>query len=322
MRTVLADLPRGEVVVGALPFERADTWLGRGTRTRPGRRRSDRPALVGIAEEPGSIYQAQVRAALHRIERVGDLQKVVLSRRIRLDFDAAVDRSAVLAALVAKHPTAWSFSVGLGGGSGQSGWVGASPELLLRKRGRTVESVPLAGTAARGPGRRADRAARDALTTSAKDRREHGWVVQAIADTLAPHCRRLAVPEAPTPMAAGRLWHLGTRIVGELRDPDVSSLALADQLHPTPALGGWPRATAQQAVAEIEGRPRGLYGGAVGWCDATGDGTWVVAIRCAEVTGSSMWAHAGAGIVTGSDPAAELAETAAKLGTMTTAVGG
>jgi isochorismate synthase len=318
---VLTDLPPGHLVVGALPFERTEAWLGRGPRTDPGlRRRTSRPTLLGIAEEPGSTFQRQVRVALDRIERVGDLQKVVLSRRIRLDFDRALDRSVLLATLTAQHPTAWSFGLAIADQNGGASWVGASPELLLRKRGRSIESVPLAGSAARPADRRADDRVRDALVTSTKDRREHAWVVEAIADTLAPYCRWLQVPCRPKPMSAGRLWHLGSRIVGELRDPDMSSIALVDQLHPTPALGGWPKTSALQAIAEIEGRPRGLYGGAVGWCDANGDGTWAVAIRCARVADRSMWAQAVAGIVAGSDPVAELAETTAKLGTILAAV--
>lgn len=317
-----ADLHERELVVGALPFERSNAWLGRGTPADPDRPpRWVAPAPVRIVEEPGGRYRHQVRAALDRIENVGDLQKVVLSRRIRIDFDHAPARPSLLAALARKHPTAWSFSLALAGADGAAGWLGASPELLLRKRGRSVMSIPLAGSAARPPDGPADDRVRDTLVTSGKDRREHAWVVQAIADTLTPLCRRLTVPAEPTPMAAGRLWHLGSRIVGELRDPELSSLAIVDRLHPTPALGGWPRAIAQQAIEEIEGRSRGLYGGAVGWCRADGDGTWVVAIRCARLAGRSMWAQAGAGIVAGSDPAAELAETDAKLGTILAAVG-
>ncbi len=337
----LADAPPDHRVVGALPFEPDDAWLGCGPAVRPHLPSPvlstvEQPAVRCVIQEPGAAFRRRVRAALHRIVQVGDLQKVVLSRGVRIDFERAPDAGAVLGALIARHPTAWSFSVRLGGSRHENGdqhdgsrhendaptsWIGASPELLLRKRGRSVSSVPLAGSAARHPNRRMDDEVRRALAASTKDRREHALVVEAIADTLAPHCTRLRVPPEPTPMPAGSLWHLGTSIVGELRDPNLSSLALADELHPTPALGGWPRAAARQAITDLEDEPRGLYGGAVGWCDATGDGTWVVAIRCARLTGRTLWARAGAGIVDGSDPEAELAETNAKLGTVLAAVG-
>ena len=332
VRAALGRVPEGFRAVGALPFESdAPAALGIGrvsSATNPtqltiGRTTTAHPRLLDVQEQPtGAGYRGLVERALRRIADNPGLHKVVLSRSVALEFDRAVDADALLGRLRAAHPAAWVFGATLHAPQRPAArWLGATPELLLSRRGRTVRSFPLAGTSRRRTDPIADTGARTALTVSAKDGREHAVVVEAIADTLAPFCRGLIVPRVPSPVSAGGLWHLGTAITGELRDPAVSSLHLAQLLHPTPALGGWPRREAQHLISELEGRPRGFYGGAIGWCDASGDGTWVVSIRCCEVAGSTVRAQAGAGIVLGSDPAAELAETTAKLGTVLAGLG-
>jgi isochorismate synthase len=184
-----------------------------------------------------------------------------------------------------------------------------------------VHSHPLAGSARRLPDAGEDREAADRLRTSDKNRREHAMVVEAIFDVLAPYCRDLSAPPAPELVSTSTLWHLATPIRGTLRDPSVSSLELACALHPTPAVCGLPRAAAAEAIRMIEPFDRGFYSGAVGWCDGNGDGEWHVTIRCAEIAGSTARLYAGAGIVAGSDPDEEVAETATKFMALLGALG-
>ncbi|HEY1178918.1 MAG TPA: isochorismate synthase, partial [Phytomonospora sp.] len=199
--------------------------------------------------------------------------------------------------------------------------VGASPELLVRRRGRVVTAHPLAGSRPRtgNPGR--DAAATAELLACDKDRREHAFVVDAIAAALAPYCANVDAPATPGVTATGAMLHLGTLITGELRDEGVSALELACALHPTPAVCGTPTAHARELIGRVEGFERGFYAGMVGWTDRSGDGEWAVAIRCAEVDGDRLRLYAGAGIVPGSQPRAELAETRAKFRTLLGALG-
>jgi isochorismate synthase len=146
-------------------------------------------------------------------------------------------------------------------------------------------------------------------------------VTDAVRASLRPLCKKLTASVPPRLIATATMWHLQTEIVGELTDPSTSSLQLALALHPTPAVCGVPTARARAAIGELEGFDRDFYAGVVGWCDRSGDGEWVVAIRCAEVRPDSLRLYSGAGIVAGSVPAAELAETSAKFRTMLEAIG-
>ncbi|NUP81508.1 MAG: isochorismate synthase, partial [Nonomuraea sp.] len=166
-----------------------------------------------------------------------------------------------------------------------------------------------------------DRRRAAALAASAKDLREHRLVVADVADALAPYCAGLRVPATPELTSTEAMWHLSTRITGTLRDPDVRALTLAAALHPTPAVCGTPEPGARRVIEALEPFDRGFYAGLAGWTDAAGDGEWAVAIRCAEVAEHTLRLYAGAGIVTGSDPDAELAETSAKFRTMLRALG-
>lgn len=199
--------------------------------------------------------------------------------------------------------------------------MGGTPELLLDKRGAEILSHPLAGSARRSTDAREDRAAAEALAGSEKDQREHALVVEFILDTLAPLCRTLGAPEGTCITSTGSMWHLGTRIAGRLRDKDQPAPVLAACLHPTPAVCGLPRDPAAELIRQLEPVQRDFYAGAVGWCDARGDGAWHVAIRCAELQGTHARLYAGAGIVPGSDPDSETRETGAKFGAMLSAFG-
>jgi len=322
-------------LVGALPFDRgapchllAPASLAEGPAVDPWLRRMAEGAAPGAAwaleaRPPRAHYEAAVARCLQRLD--GDLRKVVLARTLRAHSPAPVNPWQ-LALRLAADPQVLRYVVPLPVAAGEPpAWlVGATPERLLSRRGARILSEPLAGSAPRSADDSASRAGAEALQRSAKDQREHRYVVQAIADLLAPLCRQLRVPAAPALHATASMWHLGTRIEGELEDAalaDTSSAALAALLHPTPAVCGTPRERAAPCIAELEPEPRGFYAGAVGWCDAAGDGDWHVALRCARVQGHEARLFAGAGIVAGSAPASEGAETRAKFNAMLDALG-
>lgn len=269
------------------------------------------PAVTSFTfEPPPGGYEAAVAGALEAIA-AGELDKVVLSRAVTIASDAGPDPVAVLRRLHGHEPTCTTFAHPLAEGL----FVGASPELLVGRRGDTVTCLPLAGTV--GQGRHPDeddRAAAD-LLTSAKDRAEHRLVVDYIAAVLAARCATLQVPPAPSLTRLHSVAHLATGITGTLAPgtgrPSVFDLVV--DLHPTPAVGGVPMAAATAAIARLEEAGRGPWSGPVGWVDGRGDGEWMIGIRSALLHAGGATLRAGAGIVAGSDPAAELAETTVKL---------
>ncbi|MFC4604131.1 isochorismate synthase [Rhodococcus kronopolitis] len=320
------------LVVGALPFDPADPAALTAPETmhrtagpwQPGAAPALPEARIVDRLPSPDEHRARVARLVTRL-RSGELDKVVAARSVLLEADAPVPPWSLLARLVLQDPAGNGFGVDLSPAGGRyvgRSLVGASPELLLRRTGREVECFPLAGTAPRHADPAADRAEGEALLASDKNRAEHAFVTDWIRDALAPVCTELTVPDAPRLISTRQVWHLATPIRGVLREPAPSALDLARLLHPTPAVGGTPFDAALAAIRDTE-EPRGFYGGAVGWCDADGDGEWVVAIRCAEVDadGLRLQAWAGGGIVAASDPDAELAETSTKLGTLLGALG-
>ncbi|WNV87995.1 isochorismate synthase [Umezawaea sp. Da 62-37] len=319
--SALADAGRSAVLVGALPFDpatparlgvsravsRTQPW--RGAVARPG----GGPRWTGRVDH-AEVYRSAVRQAIARL--AGPLDKVVLARVLDLATDQPVECGAVLRALAAGDPRSHVFATGTGNGT----LLGASPELLVSRVDGRVLANPLAGSARRDPDPSRDAENRAALSASAKDRREHAFVVEAVADGLAPLCSALDVPREPELLATRTMWHLSTRVTGVARD-GVSALDLALALHPTPAVCGSPTHLARRVIGELEPFDRGYYTGLVGWTDAEGDGEWVVAIRCAEVADRSVRLFAGAGIVHGSTPEGEVAETDAKFRTVLHALG-
>lgn len=199
--------------------------------------------------------------------------------------------------------------------------IGASPELLVARRGGRLVANPLAGSAPRSADLAEDVRHAAALLESSKDLHEHAVVVDAVREALAPYSTGLEVPEHPTLVRTAAMWHLSTTVTGELADPAVSALELAAALHPTPAVCGTPTDVARAVIAASEPFDRGPYTGMVGWQDADGDGEWVVTIRCAEAEGRRLRLFAGAGVVADSSPRAETAETGAKFRTFLSAVG-
>ena len=319
------------LLVGALPFDpHADDALYQPERRlavgMPGR---DNGAWLqpsaAVAEPSEADYAAAVSRCMARLGQADDpqaLHKVVLARSLRVETATPVDPQR-LAARLGEDASVTTYVVPLPVTAGEApAWlVGATPELLVSRRGTAVVSHPLAGSARRWHDPARDAAAAKALLASAKDHDEHRHVVEAILDTLAPLCSRLHAPVAPSLHATRTMWHLGTRIEGTLKDPAVSSAMLAGLLHPTPAVCGTPRLPALEAIRALEPVDRGFYAGAVGWTDAAGDGEWHVSIRCARVQGRVLRLFAGAGIVAGSEPALEVDETAAKFRAMLDALG-
>ncbi|MDA8371027.1 MAG: isochorismate synthase [Nocardiopsaceae bacterium] len=280
------------------------------------------PWTVRPSPEPAGHIAGVERALKLMADSAPDarLRKVVLARSLRLTGPGPVDVARLLGNLARRDPAGFTFALPLPSGTGRT-LIGASPELLVAKSGSAVAANPLAGSAPRSADPTKDQQRAVALLASAKDRYEHAVVAEAVAEGLRPFCRTLDVPARPGLAKTATMWHLSTRITGELRDHTTPSARLALALHPTPAVCGTPTRDAQAAIRAIEPFDRGFYTGAVGYTDARGDGEWVVTIRCADVTGDTLDLFAGGGIVTGSDPDAELAETSAKLRTLLFALG-
>jgi menaquinone-specific isochorismate synthase len=256
-----------------------------------------------VSAEPAD-YAGAVAHAQGEIRR-GVLDKVVLARRLVVEFDRPTAPSAVLRRLASREPSATAF---LAPGPGVGTFVGASPELLVSRRGRRVRSHPLAGTAAPDHSQR--------LLDSVKDLDEHRLVVRDIVSTLEPRCEELRLPAAPTLVPLASMTHLGTPISGRLRAVAggiPSALELVAALHPTPAVAGVPRDRALALIGQLEPGGRGPWAGPVGWLDAAGDGDFVLGLRSLTLSGRRAELWAGAGVVSASDPSAELAETDLKL---------
>ncbi len=253
-----------------------------------------------------------VEQALAEIAR-GPLAKVVLARELVVDADRPFRRRAVLDALRAAHPSSFTYAAG--------GFMGASPELLLRRRGGRVLSRPMAGTTRRGATPGEDERLVEALVSSPKEAEEHALVVGAVRAALETVCGEVISAAGPEAVRLSSVTHLATSVAAHLDADDCpSALALAGLLHPTPAVAGLPVTEALAAIARLESFERGLYAGPVGWVDVRGDGDWAVALRCASLEGSRARLAAGAGIVADSEPDDEWAETEAKLEPMLAAL--
>jgi len=275
------------------------------------------PAPTTAPADPGPVsfadgalsapeWERRVALAIRRIAG-GEVEKVVLARDLEARSAQDVDPRWLLSRLAERYPGCWTFSV--------SGLAGATPEMLVRREKGLVTSRVLAGTIRRSGDDQRDLALAASLARSSKDLEEHEYAVRSVADALAPHCSSMNVPESPFVLHLANVMHLATDVAGVLAD-DVTSLTLAAALHPSAAVCGTPTAAAGALIAEIEGMDRDRYAGPVGWMDASGDGEWGIALRCARIDDADprrLRLFAGCGIVAGSNPEAELAESVAKL---------
>ncbi|MEA3501624.1 MAG: isochorismate synthase, partial [Actinomycetota bacterium] len=254
-----------------------------------------------------STWTAAVAEAVAAIEDEV-IRKVVLARSVIVRSDAAPDGFDVVSHLDRSYRQCFGFGWRVNGAT----FVGASPELLVRSSGGVVVSNPLAGTAPRGEGEAEDRTLAEALMHSEKDRIEHQYVVDDVAERLAAFVVDLDVPAEPSLKRMASVQHLSTRVAGTTR-PGVHVLDLVHALHPTPAVGGTPRDPALAFIEKAEPFDRGWYTGGVGWVDGAGDGEFAIGLRCGLLEGTSAHVFAGAGIVADSDPDTELQETRLKL---------
>lgn len=330
-----AALRSGEapMIVGALPFDlgrpaalyapravhRADALPDWPTRPPP------RARIVRTLPDAETHRDRVARAVARLRDPDDDLQKVVLARALEVRSETPWETTSVLRRLAAADPSAYVFLADLGTAGApydDTILLGASPELLVEREGRTVRCAPFAGSAPRSADPDVDAANGAALAASGKNRHEHQLVIDVMRDALEPLCTDLRIAPEPQLHRTAALWHLGTPITGLLRETSITALDLALALHPTPAVGGVPAAGANALIAELEG-DRGFYAGAVGWCDENGDGRWVVSIRCAQLSADrcTALAHSGGGIVAESDPGDEVAETTAKFRTILSGLG-
>lgn len=329
---------REPVVMGVVPFDiRRPARLvvpqqcHRGACAKPSDSRTAASKSVAQSIVPypeASVYEAAVVQALQYFERA-EIDKVVLARTLDVILAAAPDRRALLDRLVQSNLNGYTYAIALQSASEAAAqglaqpaaFIGATPELLVRRVGTRVIVNPLAGSAARRTDSHSDALAGQQLLDSAKDRHEHAVVIDAVAQALRPLCRTLNVPDAPSLLTTDALWHLSTVLTGELSRPETTSLDLALALHPTPAVCGYPVDAAFTVLQKLEPFDRGFFAGFVGWCDANGDGEWAVSLRCAQLRDHSLRLFAGAGIVAGSNPCSESQETGTKFRTMLSALG-
>ncbi len=281
-----------------------------------------RPDPLGPGNAPAAPaldppeWQDRVASALEEIER-GQYQKVVLARRTRVDTAGAARIGETMGKLASRYGNCYVFKFH----TADADWLGASPELLVALEGGTVRAASLAGSRPRNADPEEDRRRVSDLLGDAKERAEHQYVVTALRDSLAPLCRDLSSPAGPEVMTLANIHHLYTPVEGHVA-PGTHVLDLVTAIHPTPAVGGWPRAAAVSAINRLEQLDRGWYSGPIGWMDFAGDGEFAVALRSGLVNSTEASLFAGAGIVEGSVPAAELAETETKLRPLREALGG
>ena len=297
-----------QVVVG----HRAGTWwltrIGPGARDLPVRSAPRQPGSVVFSDGTvtGAQWMATVEQAVERIA-AGEVDKVVLARDLDACADAPLDLRWPLRQLARDYPGCWAFAV--------DGLLGATPEMLVRLEDGVATSRVLAGTLRRTGDANQDSRRGAALGRSIKDVEEHGYGVRSVVDALALHCADVEAPAGPFVLELRNVMHLATDVRGVVAD-GATSLQLLDSLHPSAAVCGSPTAQALELIRELEALDRGRYAGPVGWLDASGDGEWGIALRCAQVDRddpSRLRLYAGCGIVAGSQPLHELAESNAKL---------
>jgi isochorismate synthase len=256
---------------------------------------------------PPREFEATVEAATARIA-AGKMSKVVLAREVVVAAGAAHDPAALFGALREQFPSCFCFCCG----TPEAAFIGASPELLVRRSGASASTVALAGSTRRSSDPAVDDHLGEQLLRSDKNRREQRIVAERIVRALRPHAVWVEAGADPEIVKVANIQHLATAVIAQLAEPR-SAIELAGMLHPTPAVGGEPWLAAATAIAELEQMDRGWYAGPVGWMDATEDGEFCVALRSAVLRDREAHLFAGVGVVAGSDPAAELAETEVKL---------
>ena len=274
----------------------------------------------GVRWADGSLtapaWERVVGAAVAAI-KAGQLRKVVLAMELNVYAAQDIDSRVLLSRLAGRYPDCYTFAC--------AGLVGATPELYIRRDGRQLYSLVLAGTMPRGATDKADRALGETLLASAKDNDEHQYAVADVRAALRPLCGDLRISARPFLLRLANVQHLATSVHGQLAAGEAASysaLALTAAVHPTAAVCGTPADAAMELIGELEGMDRGRYAGPVGWVDARGNGEWGIALRCGQINGRHARLVAGCGIVAESDPSAELVEAQTKFWPMRYALEG
>ncbi|HET9781376.1 MAG TPA: isochorismate synthase [Candidatus Dormibacteraeota bacterium] len=260
-------------------------------------------------------WTAAVEAAAARL-RAGAAEKVVLAREVIAHGDGVISAGSVVRSLRTAYPSCFTYLIT---GADGTAFAGASPELLIRRSGSAGFAQPMAGSVARGASDVEDERLARSLSASNKDASEHRVVSRFVVDALEPFAAHVSA-RGPEVVRFTNIQHLATSVDAELRDPAADALTLAAALHPTPAVGGWPRANADALIDELEAMDRGWYAGAVGWIDGRGDGEFAVALRCGLLWEDGARLYAGVGVMPDSDPARELEETELKFKALLTAL--
>jgi menaquinone-specific isochorismate synthase len=263
--------------------------------------------------ESESEWKEKVSTAVGRIKD-GTLAKVVLARDLTFRSEKDIDPRPILHKLASEYPTTWTYCV--------DGFVGATPELLLRLSRGMLTSRVLAGTISKTGDDSKDLALAASLARSSKDLAEHEYAVRSVAEAIEPFCTSINVPDSPFVLHLANVMHLATDVTGAIAETlaHVDAFTILEQLHPSAAVCGTPRPVAAELITEIEGMSRGRYAGPIGWIDAAGDGELGIALRGGEIKGNIIRIFAGCGIVEESDPEIELAETKAKFAPMQSAL--
>jgi len=305
-----------KIIVGQRNGKSWLTWIGDLAQPiLPTEKTSTSTANLIWQDEPisQSDWESQVSKLVREIQS-GNVDKVVLARDQSAKADIEIDVRNVLRNLARDYPSTWNFAI--------DGLVGATPELLLRLSKGMVTSRVLAGTISKTGDDERDLALAGSLARSSKDLEEHNYAVRSVAEALEPFCSSTNVPESPFVLHLTNVMHLATDVTGALVETTkrVDSFSLLEKLHPSAAVCGTPTQKAFELIAANEGINRGRYAGPVGWIDAAGDGELGIALRCGQISGTDVRIFAGCGIVNGSIPAKELAESEAKFAPMRSAL--
>lgn len=305
------------VIVGMRGGQSWITWFGQGPQ--PGLLEEVAPLTAPeYTWRNGSLtpqeWESQVASAIQSIQSK-TIDKVVLARDLNGTTEENIDPRSILRNLAEEYPSTWCFSI--------AGLVGATPELLLRLNRAMVTSRVLAGTISRTGDDEKDLALAASLARSSKDLEEHMYAVRSVAESLAPFCSSTNVPDSPFVLHLANVMHLATDVTGAISEfpQHVDTFSILEKLHPSAAVCGTPTEIATRIISDLEGMPRGRYAGPVGWIDARGDGELGIALRCGQIEKNKIRLFAGCGIVAGSDPQRELAESQVKFAPMMSALG-
>jgi menaquinone-specific isochorismate synthase len=307
-----------QIVIGQKNGKSWITWIGETSQPEISQLKNS-AVSGGIKWQAGSIseekWRNQVAVAIKSIND-GELEKVVLARDLTATSTSAIDARQLLKRLEIEYPSTWLFLV--------DGLVGATPELLVRLSKSLVTSRVLAGTIRKTGDEDRDLTLAASLAKSSKDLEEHEYAVRSVADALAPFCSSTNVPDSPFVLHLSNVMHLATDVTGVLNDSakPTDIFTLISELHPSAAVCGTPTKKASELITELEQMNRGRYAGPVGWIDIHGDGEIAIALRCGQISKDKLkiQIYAGCGVVAGSDPEKEFAESQAKLMPMRTAL--